>query len=142
MESVRIRVNPAAWFIVFMEGAFDLVHPDDREMLKNALSGTIDQGVPYRPVYRCVWPDGTIHYIAAHGKMIRDDSGRQSKIIGLISDITETKLFQQRLEDERQRLANVIQGTQAGTWEWNIQTGETVFNEKWRPSIMTSNLFA
>jgi hypothetical protein len=27
MESVRIRVNPAAWFIVFMEGAFDLVIP-------------------------------------------------------------------------------------------------------------------
>ena len=110
---------------------FDVVYPDDRKMLKDALVKTIEQAAPYRPVFQCVWPDGSIHYIAAHGKMIRDDSGRQSKIIGLISDITETKLFQQRLEDERQRLANVIQGTQAGTWEWNIQTGETVFNEKW-----------
>ena len=32
---------------------------------------------------------------------------------------------------ERTRLQNVIDGTNAGTWEWNIQTGKTVFNERW-----------
>ena len=35
-----------------------------------------------------------------------------------------------RHEGER-RLQNVIQGTRAGTWEWNVQSGETVFNERW-----------
>ena len=35
-----------------------------------------------------------------------------------------------RREGER-RLQNVIQGTRAGTWEWNVQTGETVFNQRW-----------
>ena len=25
----------------------------------------------------------------------------------------------------------IIQGTNLGTWEWNVQTGETVFNERW-----------
>ena len=32
---------------------------------------------------------------------------------------------------ERLRLQSIIDGTQAGTWEWNVQTGETVFNEQW-----------
>jgi diguanylate cyclase (GGDEF)-like protein/PAS domain S-box-containing protein len=32
---------------------------------------------------------------------------------------------------QRQRLSNIIEGTRAGTWEWNIQTGETYFNENW-----------
>ena len=32
---------------------------------------------------------------------------------------------------EKQRLAFIIEGTNVGTWEWNIQTGETVFNERW-----------
>lgn len=32
---------------------------------------------------------------------------------------------------QRQRLTNIIEGTRAGTWEWNIQTGETYFNENW-----------
>jgi PAS domain S-box-containing protein len=35
------------------------------------------------------------------------------------------------LKGERLRLANIIAGTKAGTWEWNVQTGETVFNEQW-----------
>lgn len=35
------------------------------------------------------------------------------------------------LEDERQRLANILWGTDVGTWEWNIQTGEVRINERW-----------
>jgi PAS domain S-box-containing protein len=37
----------------------------------------------------------------------------------------------QALVDEQERLAGIIFGTNAGTWEWNIQTGETQFNERW-----------
>jgi len=32
---------------------------------------------------------------------------------------------------QSQRLAEVIWGTDTGTWEWNVQTGEAVFNERW-----------
>lgn len=35
------------------------------------------------------------------------------------------------LSIEKGRLSNIIRGTNVGTWEWNIQTGETVFNEEW-----------
>lgn len=42
-------------------------------------------------------------------------------------------LRQQRalLAYERQCLSDVIWGADVGTWEWNVQTGETRFNEKW-----------
>jgi len=117
------------------EEFFSVVHPDDREMLKNTLDRTIDQDSLYKPEYRTVWPDGSIHYLSAHGKLVRDDSGRAVKINGIIGDITKSKLAQQNFENERQRLANVIRGTNTGTWEWNVQTGETVFNEKWAEII-------
>jgi diguanylate cyclase (GGDEF)-like protein/PAS domain S-box-containing protein len=32
---------------------------------------------------------------------------------------------------EKERLRNIIDGTHVGTWEWNIATGETKFNEYW-----------
>ncbi len=35
------------------------------------------------------------------------------------------------LRKERERQANILAGTRAATWEWNVQTGETVFNEMW-----------
>lgn len=35
------------------------------------------------------------------------------------------------LAQERQRLRNILLGTRVETWEWNVATGETVFNERW-----------
>jgi diguanylate cyclase len=54
------------------------------------------------------------------------------------SDVTEMKATQQALqqaryalERERDRLRNLIDSTQAGTWEWNVQTGEVIVNARW-----------
>lgn len=39
--------------------------------------------------------------------------------------------FYQDLKQSERRARAVIDGTRVGTWEWNVQTGETVFNERW-----------
>ena len=39
------------------------------------------------------------------------------------------------LRDQNWRLASIIEGTQVGTWEWNVETGETCFNERWAEII-------
>ena len=44
--------------------------------------------------------------------------------------ISAARMQAQRRETEQQ-LANVIKGTNIGTWECNIVTGETVYNERW-----------
>ncbi len=46
-------------------------------------------------------------------------------------DITERKQAEAALFDERQRLDGIIRGTNVGTWEWNVQTGETRFSDRW-----------
>jgi PAS domain S-box-containing protein len=43
----------------------------------------------------------------------------------------ELKQKQSKLKKEKERLESVIKGINAGTWEWNIQTGITIFNERW-----------
>ena len=43
----------------------------------------------------------------------------------------ELQESEQELISERHRLAEIIRGNNVGTWEWNIQTGETIFNERW-----------
>jgi diguanylate cyclase (GGDEF)-like protein/PAS domain S-box-containing protein len=37
----------------------------------------------------------------------------------------------ENIRRQRLRLENIIEGTHVGTWEWNVQTGETIFNERW-----------
>ena len=39
------------------------------------------------------------------------------------------------LHMEVARLRQIINGTNIGTWEWNVQTGETRFNERWAQII-------
>ncbi|MGM0569879.1 MAG: diguanylate cyclase domain-containing protein, partial [Pseudomonadota bacterium] len=56
--------------------------------------------------------------------------------IAMLSDTINTMLVairesKERRKIERLRLENAITGTLAGTWEWNVQSGETVFNERW-----------
>lgn len=41
----------------------------------------------------------------------------------------------QRLDEERSALQNILWGTAAGTWLWNVQTGETRFNERWAEMV-------
>ena len=42
---------------------------------------------------------------------------------------------EQKLHVQKQRAEYIIEGTNVGTWEWNVQTGETVFNERWADII-------
>lgn len=56
-------------------------------------------------------------------------------MIGATEDITKRKIHQLELAKEKEKLENVILGTEVGTWEWNIQTGETLFNETWAKII-------
>ena len=35
------------------------------------------------------------------------------------------------LSNQQQRLNNIIQGTRTGTWEWQVQTGELIVNDRW-----------
>ena len=53
----------------------------------------------------------------------------------IFEDVTEQKRMVNELAMERTRLAEIIKGTNVGTWEWNIETGETVFNERWAEII-------
>lgn len=54
---------------------------------------------------------------------------------GIIRDITSRKLAEDTLKSSEERSRNIISGTNAGTWEWNVQTGETIFNERWAEII-------
>lgn len=47
---------------------------------------------------------------------------------GTLQNITPGKQRERILQQERQRLASIIDGTRIGTWEWNVQTGSLEMN--------------
>lgn len=59
------------------------------------------------------------------------DEGEIIGLIGVSRDITAHKKMEIDLAEQHERLNLVIKSTNIGLWDWNVQTGETVFNERW-----------
>ena len=49
--------------------------------------------------------------------------------------LRESKRAEEMLKEESWRLESILQSTNLGSWEWNVQTGETVFNKRWAEII-------
>lgn len=75
--------------------------------------------------------DGRPYWIRISCDPLLDASGRPQGFIAIQADVTDEKTAAERLRDSERRLNAVIEATHIGTWEWNVQTGETVFNARW-----------
>ncbi len=47
----------------------------------------------------------------------------------------QTRRAEQAVREQNWRIESILKGTNVGSWEWNVQTGETVFNERWAEII-------
>ncbi len=52
-------------------------------------------------------------------------------VTGRARALSTARRMNEELVQERARLTAIIAGTHVGTWEWNVQTGQTVFNQEW-----------
>ena len=60
------------------------------------------------------------------------------QIVGNVSvnrDITERKRAEVDIHYAEEHLRFVLEGSQQGTWDWNIETGEVLRNERWAEMI-------
>jgi len=74
---------------------------------------------------------GQKRYVIFDAAPIFGDDGEITAVIETLQDVTETKTAELNLKEERQQLASVIEGTQVGTWQWNLSTGVVKHNEYW-----------
>lgn len=79
----------------------------------------------------CVRKDGTTFWGEISMRIIRD----QKRVFGVISDITARKKAEEALRESEQRLHMALSGTKAGLWDWNIETGEIIIDDRWAGMI-------
>ena len=53
------------------------------------------------------------------------------KVDQLQSQVEVLKMAISELKDNKQQLELVIKSTGVGIWDWHVQTGKTIFNERW-----------
>ncbi|MEY4717774.1 MAG: hypothetical protein RL563_392, partial [Pseudomonadota bacterium] len=100
---------------------------DEEALSQMVLQFANQDGAHFSTLNRC--KDGSLRNVNVNLKLV---SIQDKDYVSLIwTDITDLLKMQAQLQRERQRLQNIIDNTRCGTWEWDLQTGEAVFNERW-----------
>jgi len=73
--------------------------------------------------------DGT-GFIAEYRSYPQSVDGRITGLVVTFHDVTERWRFEKILIKDSERLSNILEGSNAGTWQLNVKTGSVTINEK------------
>ncbi|MDO8349838.1 MAG: transporter substrate-binding domain-containing protein [Gallionella sp.] len=103
-EMYRIFGVSHGSFMLNAESFIGLIHPDDQAAMQSWVARCMSGQEPPALVFRCAWPDGTVHYIEGQGELLLNDNGTPCLMSGTGQDITERKEAERRLRDSMQQL--------------------------------------
>ncbi|MES2826952.1 MAG: PAS domain S-box protein [Bacteroidota bacterium] len=99
----------------------------DLEHVKHLLNS---ENTTYSMEKRYFHKDGRIVWVLLTVALVRNADDTPLYFISQLKDITERIKNTEKLYKERQRLNNVIESTQIGTWEWNIALDKMTNDER------------
>ncbi len=100
--------------------AFDITHPDDydrnREMRRRLASG---KSTAFDVEKRYIRKDGKAVWARTTVNVVRDESGRPLRHIGVIQDLNAQKQAEQDLRASKDRLQLALDAAQLGWWQYD-----------------------
>lgn len=91
----------------------DVIHPDDREGVRNAVQAALAEGRPFQMTYRVVTRGGMVRWVWEQGREVQLADGRRV-LEGLITDISKRVLAEEALRKERDLLSRISQTSPVG----------------------------
>ncbi len=89
-----------------LEKYFELIHPDERERVKEELMQKVEAKSSYEMDYRLIADDGTIKYVRATGHPMSNNFGQVHAYTGTLQDITRQKEYEIELHNKNEALQN------------------------------------
>ncbi|WP_190315946.1 PAS domain S-box protein [Pseudanabaena sp. UWO310] len=111
-------------------GWLQTIHPDDREQLYQQWTQAIKQQVYYQGEGRCLKPDGTICYFYCQAMPELNEDGIFTGYIGTLTDISDRKQAELRLQHTTDRLALALKSGAIGCWEWGVQDNIAFWDDR------------
>ena len=121
---------------VIGQPSVDFMTPRSREfVLKVGLPALFATGHRENIELEMVSKSGQTIDVLVSATVERDPDGSPVRALAYSEDVTLRRRAENALAEERRRLANIIDGTDVGTWEWNVQTGVVRANERWTQTV-------
>ena len=90
------------------ESYISLVHPQDLDRLLLAIRQSLETRADYQVEHRILWPDGSVHWVACRGDVLRDADGTPVRMLGTVMDVTTRKEVELKLLDREGRLRAIL----------------------------------
>ncbi|HKR62963.1 MAG TPA: PAS domain S-box protein [Thermoanaerobaculia bacterium] len=74
------------------------IHRDDRDRVASMQRAILELRKPYAGDYRIVLPSGEIRTVNERGRVLFDDHGRATRVVGVVHDVTEARAQQEELQ--------------------------------------------
>jgi PAS domain S-box-containing protein len=99
---------PASGKITF-EDLISVWHADDREQVRQAVKEAIEYGKDYETEFRIVLADGSVHWVAARGRVQVDEDRKPMRLTGVSMDVTARKQAEVIAQQQRDELEQLRQ---------------------------------
>ncbi|MEK7708586.1 MAG: PAS domain S-box protein [Pseudomonadota bacterium] len=77
---------------------FELIHPDDKASVVQAITNHFEKHAPYRVEMRLRHKNGSYRWVLSRGEAVRDADGKAVRMVGSITDITDLKQAEENLK--------------------------------------------
>ena len=98
------------------ESFIDAIHPDDRERVNRAYAQSLTDKTPYEITHRLLMKDGRIKWLNEICRTEFNSHGEAVRSIGVVQDITQRKLAEEKLTLSEKFLNNVIEQSPVSLW--------------------------
>ena len=96
------------------EEFLDIVHPEDRDVIRHLSEAALSRNAPCDARYRIVRPDNTERLIQCRAEVEFDSSGTPLKIFGTALDITEIGRLERALRDSERKYRAIFEQVPVG----------------------------
>jgi two-component system sensor histidine kinase/response regulator len=108
----------------------DLIHPDDREAAHNYFTNINEIGKD-KFEHKFITPAGNLKYIKVlKGELLKDKEGNVKRIIGILQDVTESKLSEKRIKVSQAELVEAQIIAKIGNWNWDIPLNKLTWSDE------------
>jgi sigma-B regulation protein RsbU (phosphoserine phosphatase) len=114
-ENISLTGYSAEDFLAERTSFADIVHPDDREQLRQEIESYAAQDIgEYTQLYRIITRDGDVRWVEDTTTTERDAEGKIRHYQGIVVDITERKLAEEELSRSEAKFRRILETAAEG----------------------------